>query len=155
MTSARCRRPSGSWAWVVIAVPVLALTGCQSRAAQADPIEAGLGQLFVLPGGQEVTIRGADLRLRFTGVLEDSRCPTEVECFWTGQARIAVDAEQRQGVPTSVEFNTNPAPGQSKLTNEVGDYTVELKSLDPYPKTPDDSPALTDYSAMLLVQTTD
>ena len=56
--------------------------------------------------------------------------------------------------PRPVEFNTNPAPGQAKLTNEVGDYTVELKSLDPYPKTPDDSPALTDYSATLLVRQT-
>ncbi len=114
-------------AWVVIAALVLALAGCQSHAAQADPIEAGLDQEFVLHGGQEVTIRGADLRLRFTDVLEDSRCPTEVECFWTGQARIAVDAEHGQGAPTPVEFNTNPAPGQGKLTNEVGDYTVELK----------------------------
>jgi len=154
VTSAQGHRPSGSKAWVVIAALVLALAGCQSHAAQADPIEAGLDQKFVLQGAQEVTIRGADLRLRFTDVLEDSRCPAEVECFWTGQARIAVDALQGQGAPTPVEFNTNPAPGQAKLTNEVGDYTVELKSLDPYPKTPDDSPALTDYSATLLVRQT-
>jgi hypothetical protein len=139
----------------VIAVLVLALAGCQSHAAQADPIEARLDQEFVLHGGQEVTISGADLRLRFTDVLEDSRCPTEVECFWTGQARIAVDAEQGQGGPTPVEFNTNPAPGQGRLTTEVGDDIVELKSLDPYPKTPDDSPALTEYSATLLVRKTD
>lgn len=152
MTSARRRRPSGSTPWVVVVALVLALAGCQSHAAQADLIEAGLDQEFVLHGGQEVAIRGADLRLTFTDVLEDSRCPTEVECFWTGQARIAVDAEQGQGAPTPVEFNTNPAPGQGKLTSEVGDYTVELKSLDPYPKMPDDSPALTDYSATLLVR---
>ena len=138
--------------WVAIAAMVLALLGCQSQVAQADPIEAGVDQQFVLHGGQEVTIRGADLRLRFTDVLEDSRCPTEVECFWTGQARIAVEAESGQGAPTNLEFNTNPAPGQGKLTNDVGGYTVEFTSLDPYPKTPDDSPGLTDYSATLLVR---
>ena len=44
-------RPSGSKAWVVIAALVLALAGCQSHAAQADPIEAGLDQEFVLHGG--------------------------------------------------------------------------------------------------------
>jgi hypothetical protein len=139
--------------WLVTVTLVLALLGCQSRPAQADPIEAGLDQEFVLHGGQQVAIRDADLRLRFTDVLEDSRCPTEVECFWTGQARIAVQAEPVQGTtPTTMEFNTNPAPGQGKLTNDVGGYTVELRSLDPYPKTPDDSPALTDYSATLLVR---
>jgi len=137
---------------MVVATLVLVLSGCQSHAAQADPIEAALDQDFVLQGGQEVTIRGADLRLRFTDVLEDSRCPTDVECFWTGQARISLDAEVGQDPPTSLEFNTNPAPGQGKLTNDVGGYTIELKALDPYPKTPDHSPALTDYSATLLVR---
>lgn len=115
-------------------------------------MEAGLDQEFALHGGQQVTIRGADLRLRFADVLEDSRCPTEVECFWTGQARIAVDAELVQGAPTTLEFNTNPAPGQGRLTNDVGGYTIELKALDPYPKTPDASPELTDYSATLSVR---
>lgn len=136
----------------MIATLVLVLAGCQSHAAQADPIEAGLDQEFALHGGQQVTIRGADLRLRFTDVLEDSRCPTDVECFWTGQARIVVDADLGQDTPTTLEFNTNPAPGQGKLTNDVGGYTIELQSLDPYPKTPDDSPSLTDYSATLLVR---
>jgi len=138
--------------WLLIMALLLASVGCQSQAAQADPTEAGVEQEFVLHGGQEVTIRGTDLRLRFTDVLEDSRCPTEVECFWTGQARIAVQAELGQGAPTTLEFNTNPAPGQGKLTNDADGYTVELRSLDPYPKTPDDSPALTDYSATLLVR---
>ena len=104
--------------------------------------------------GQEATISGADLRLRFTDVMEDSRCPKQVECVWTGQARIAVVAAQAQGEPTTMEFNTNPAPGQTRQTVEVGDYTVELKSLDPYPQTPDDATALADYSATLLVRKT-
>ncbi len=138
--------------WIVIAVLALTLLGCQSNAAQADPIESGLDQEFVLHGGQEVRIRGTDLRLHFTDVAEDSRCPKQTECFWTGQARIAIVAEQGQGATTTLEFNTNPAPGQGVLTLPVGDYTVELKKLDPYPETPDDSTALTDYSATLLVR---
>jgi hypothetical protein len=141
--------------WIVIAVLALTLLGCQSKAAQADPIESGLDQEFLLHGGQEVAIRGTDLRLHFTDVLEDSRCPTQVECFWTGQARIAIDAQQGQGATTTLEFNTNPAPGQGVLTVPVGDDTVELKKLDPYPQTPDDSTALTDYSATLLVHKSD
>lgn len=137
--------------WIVVATLMLGLTGCQIHVAQADPIEAG-DQVFALHGGQQVTIRDADVRLRFTDVLEDSRCPTDVECFWTGQARITVDAELGQDPPVSLEFNTNPAPGQGALTNDVGGYVIELRSLDPYPKTPDDSPALTDYNATLVVR---
>jgi hypothetical protein len=139
--------------WLVAAVLALALMGCQlSKKAAADPVEYGLNEPFALSGGQEATITAQDLRLRFTNVLEDSRCPTQVECFWTGQARIAVVVSPRDREPTTVEFNTNPAPGENRQTVEVGDYTVKLESLDPYPQTPDDSPALEDYRATLSVE---
>jgi len=43
--------------------------------------------------------------------VEDSRCPTQVNCFWTGQARTALDVQPDRSGWTRVEFNTNPAPG--------------------------------------------
>jgi len=139
--------------WLIVAVLTVTLMGCQlSRKAEAGPVEFPLGQEFTLSGGQEATISGENLRLRFTDVVEDSRCPTEVECFWTGQARIAVAVEPAGRAATSAEFNTNPAPGQNVQTVEVDGYTVELKSLDPYPRTPDDGIALEDYTAILLVR---
>lgn len=130
----------------------LALTGCQfSHHAEAGPLEFDLKQDFPLSGGQEAVIRGADLHLRFTDVLEDSRCPTEVECFWTGQARVAVSVQPAGHSPTTVEFNTNPAPGQTVRAAQVDGYTISLKSLDPYPKTPDDPISFEDYVATLSV----
>jgi hypothetical protein len=139
--------------WPVLLVLVLALTGCPfDRQAHADPVQAVLGQDFVLPGGQQAVLEGENVRLRFTEVLEDSRCPTKVECFWTGQARIVIAVQVGDSAPTNVEFNTNPAPGQNRQTVPVGQYVVELKKLDPYPETPDDSPALADYRATLLVR---
>ncbi len=96
-------------------------------------------------------ISGENLRLRFTDVLEDSRCPTEVECFWTGQARIAVLVEPAGSPSTTAQFNTNPAPGQNVQTTDVGGYTLSLKALDPYPRTPDDPISFEDYRATMLV----
>ncbi|MEO3758504.1 hypothetical protein ABGB19_09510 [Mycobacterium sp. B14F4] len=134
------------------AVVVLALVSCQGgHPARANGIEAALGQPFTLAGGQQATIIGAPLRLRFTQVLEDSRCPTEVECVWTGQARVAVEVERGQGRPTTVEFNTNPAPGQNRQAVRSDGYLIALQALDPYPRTPDDVATLEDYRATLLV----
>ena len=53
-------------------------------------------------------------------------------------------------VPTTVEFNTNPAPGQTVKVADVGPYSIELQSLDPYPQTPD-AIAFKDYRATLVV----
>jgi len=141
--------------WLLALVLAIAPMGCQlSQEAQADPVEFNLNEVFALGGGQEATIRGENLRLRFNEVLEDSRCPTQVECFWTGQARIAVLVAPAGREPTATEFNTNPAPGQNNQTARVGEYTISLQSLDPYPQSIDQSIALEEYRATLSVEKT-
>ena len=133
----------------LLAVAVSALAGCGH--AEAQPVHFDLDQPFTLGGGQEATIRGENLLVRFTDVLEDSRCPKAVECFWTGQARVAVDVQPDGGEPTTVQFNTNPAPGQNVQVATVNGYAVALRALDPFPQTPDESIELEDYRVTLLV----
>jgi hypothetical protein len=131
----------------------LALTSCHfDEAARADVPEFNLNEAFTLAGGQDGLIPSEKLRLRFAEVVEDSRCPTQVDCFWTGQARIAISTHPDGSGPTNVEFNTNPAPGQTVKVAEVGQYRIELQSLDPYPQTPDDPIAFEDYRATLVVR---
>jgi hypothetical protein len=92
----------------------LALMSCRANEpARADVPEFTLNQAFTLAGGQEGLIPSEKLRLRFAEVLEDSRCPTQVDCFWTGQARIAISVHPDGSSATDVDFNTNPAPGQT------------------------------------------
>jgi hypothetical protein len=131
----------------------VAIAGCQaSHEAGADPVEFTLGQEFTLGGGQEAVFTDGGLHLRFAEVLEDSRCPTEVECFWTGQARIAVVVRSAGLASATVDFDTNPATGQNVQTAVADGYAVSLKSLDPYPRTPDDPIRFEDYRATLSVQ---
>jgi hypothetical protein len=128
----------------------LTLVSCHSNQAAAQPIAINLGQVFTLDGGQEAMINDENLRLRFDNVLEDSRCPKSVECFWTGQARIALLVEPNGRGESTLEFNTNPAPGQNNQTARLDEYTITLQSLEPYPQTTDHIP-LEDYRATLLV----
>ena len=134
-----------------VALLALALVGCQVSGADADPVTFALGQEFTLGGGQEAVFGGGDLSVRFSELLEDSRCPTEVECFWTGQARIAVNVQPIGHPSTTAYFNTNPAPGENVQSVRAGDYVVALTSLEPYPRTPDDPIAFEDYRATLVV----
>ena len=141
------------WAWPFLVLIGIALMSCHvGGPARADVPEFDLNQPFPLSGGQEAVIPSEKLRLKFTDVLEDSRCPTRVECFWTGQARIAISVQPGGSGPTTVEFNTNPAPGQTVTEATVGNYRIELQSLDPYPQTPDDPIAFEDYRATLAVR---
>lgn len=133
-------------------VVALLLVGCQlGRVADADPDTFTLGQEFALGGGQEAVLDGGGVSVRFSELLEDSRCPTDVECFWTGQARIAVVLAAVGRPSATAYFNTNPAPGENKQSVRAGDYTLELKKLEPYPRTPDEPIPFSDYRATLVV----
>jgi len=148
----RIKRPGMIRLWQVAMVLAVVLTGCQqAQEARADDVEFHLNEVFVLAGGQDAVIADEKLRMRFDEVLEDSRCPAQVECFWTGQARIAVDVQPASSTPTRATFNTNPAPDQNVQTAQVGAYVIELISLDPYPQTPDDTFDLEQYRATLEV----
>ena len=105
--------------------------------AAADPV-------FVLAGGQQVTVR-------FDRVLEDSRCPAQVDCVWAGQARIALVVESGGAPPQTVELSTFPASDATGPTARVGVHSVTLRSLDPYPQSPQDSPALHGYRATISI----
>lgn len=135
-----------AWLPALAAVSLLA-AGCQ--VASADPVTVGLDRDFTLGGGQEASVDG--LRVRFADVLEDSRCPARVACFWSGQARLTVVAQPEGDPPTTVVFNTNPAPGQGVSSGTVGEYTVTMRALEPYPQTPEDATPFEDYRLTLSV----
>src|SRR5262245_59037767 len=111
---------------------------------------AELDEPFELAGGAETTVGSEGLLLHFESVLEDSRCPTQVECFWSGQARILITASQAGEETVKLEFNTNPAPDQTVDTLPAYNYSVQLLQLDPYPQTTNAIP-FPDYQAQLLV----
>ena len=134
----------------LVVLGVALAVGCSPGQARPDTAAAQLGHEFVLGGGQDAVVEGTGLRLKFDRVLDDSRCPKRVSCVWTGAARIAVIATPDGQQPTTLEFDTNPAPGQTHMIEKVGGYTVELRSLDPYPETPGTIP-LQDYRATMLV----
>ncbi|MCW2556760.1 MAG: hypothetical protein JWP55_724 [Mycobacterium sp.] len=138
--------------WLVATVVALALMGCQhAKEARADDVEFHMNEAFALAGGQDVIV-GEKLRIRFDEVLEDSRCPAQVECVWSGQARIAFVVQAGESAPKTVAFNTHPAPGQNVQTAEVGEYVIKLVSLEPYPQTPEDVIPLEQYRATLEVR---
>ena len=74
------------------------------------------------------------LSLRMDSVLNDSRCPTNVECFWEGNAEIRfvfkVDSLQ-----TPFVLNTHGGdPFRSDTV--ISGYKIMLLELSPYPEEP-------------------
>jgi hypothetical protein len=112
-------------------------------------LEVQLDQPFVHQAGQTAYLAEAKLSLTFESVLEDSRCPTQVNCVWAGQAIIALTAQQEGSAPGEIELNTNPPLKQDVAA--YGGYLIRLTALDPYPDSPDVPIPQEDYQATLVV----
>ncbi len=89
----------------------LLLTGCTLPASDA-PAEPGVAQI-----GQTIDVGGP--KVTPLELLEDSRCPAEVDCVWPGQVRLRVRVDLGSGART-VELGTmqgvQVADGELKLT---------------------------------------
>lgn len=101
-----------------IALLAAALTGCvQYNVADGDGVpRARIGQ----------TVEIGDFELTPLAVLEDSRCPSDVQCVWAGQLRL------------SVRIDFDDSVGTRELTlgkaQHVGTGMLTLTEAEPYPK---------------------
>ena len=133
---------------LLISTCALAGPGADARGRVGKrPKQVALGQEFKLRQGQEVAIKGHDLRVKFDALVEDSRCPTGVNCVWAGDAKILVGARQAKSEAVQLELHTN---GQFAQVGMYQQYTVKLVALDPHPKA-DVEVGQKDYVATLLI----
>ena len=126
--SRNIHRP-GTRAAAVLALVALALVpACRDRFANPTvPIPSD----FTLAVGQQVTVQPDNVEIRFREVQSDSRCPTNVMCFWQGEAgvqlRLTNAIHQTEQVGISVE-------GHGSGTAEAMGYRITAVRLDPYPQ---------------------
>ena len=114
-----------------------------------DPIvdrSVSLDEEFTLRNGQQVTIEGQKLTLKFSSLIHDSRCPTSVTCAWAGNGAIVVEVSRKKKKAVQAMLNTLLEPKQV----EYKGYTVRLVALNPYPKTPGQIDP-SEYEAVLIV----
>jgi len=119
-----------------------------------DPMEASpsasdavvpLGQPFVLGVGEGALFEDGFIVL-FDSVVGDSRCPSDVECVWEGNAEVAIAIRPSLETPTLLSLNTNP--GFATEVTYVS-YAIALIDLEPYPRT--DRVSDEPYRATLVV----
>jgi hypothetical protein len=80
--------------------------------------------------GEQVSIKEAGLKISFSLVKEDSRCPKGVNCIWAGNGKILLKVSKGRGQAASVELNTGIEPQHHRFQ----DYDIKLVGLDPYPE---------------------
>ncbi|HZD03403.1 MAG TPA: hypothetical protein VE173_00750 [Longimicrobiales bacterium] len=103
------------WTAGLVAALAVAVGGCGEGAATDVALEASASALttpteVTLPLGQEVMVEGTIVRLVFTRVLEDSRCPVDVVCVWQGNAAVEVGIAAGMGPTAPLHLNSALEP---------------------------------------------
>ena len=92
--------------------------------------EAALDQEFEIRVGQQVSIKHEGLRISFSFVAEDSRCPEGVKCVWAGNGKVMLRLSKAGRRYATMSLNTGLDPKEDAYRG----YDVKLVSLNPYPK---------------------
>lgn len=116
--------------FAVLSILFLFLTGWAQQSCDIKDKDVALSKEFKLKVGEVARVSGAGIKVSLNGVVEDSRCPTGVQCIWAGNGKVSVRLSKDKGEAVSVELNTSAGPKSSTY----GEYKVKLVSLDPYPK---------------------
>ena len=113
--------------------PLLFLAACASGGTTppAAPSPA-LEEEFVLSPGETATVSGTNVRVTFERVSEDSRCPTDVNCIWEGDAVVVLKVKAEDQEATR-EVHTQGGASRSRQAR-AGNYLVTLVRLDPAPR---------------------
>lgn len=116
----------------------------------SDTAPSGLAELnlpFKLVMDHAAQIGSTGLQVRFSDVTEDSRCPADITCVWSGQVVIAIDVIRAGKDPEKITLTSqNIYP----IVHELSDYQLELLAVQPYPAT-DAAVKKQDYRIILRV----
>jgi len=133
-----------SWPTLVLGFSTLLAAACATSTGAVRPI--GLDQETELAPGQSV--QSGPLRITFTRVEGDSRCPTDVTCVWEGDALVKIEVSQQPGDPVARELHTSGSAGAGETT--YGGFRIELVRLSPQTHSQHPIPAQ-DYRLVLKI----
>jgi hypothetical protein len=108
--------------------------------------EVSLDEAFTIKIGEQVEIKDASLRITFTSVEEDSRCPVDVECAWAGNAKLNVEVKRSKRKYVSASLNTTLNPREIDYKG----YKIKLVRVSPDRKV-NVPPDPADYEATIVV----
>lgn len=116
--------------------------------APDESIKASFDREFEIRIDQKAEVPESGFSITFVALLEDSRCPGDVNCIWAGKADIEVTVRSKKTPPQTIVLSTM---GEDNQEQKVDIYTIRLVKLLPYPR--NDRPSKkSDYVATLLVK---
>lgn len=93
-------------------------------------ISTELGQIIELRPGQTASIEAEELKVKFAGVISDSRCPVGAKCVWAGEVTLVLEVTHL-GSSRSLTLIQSGLDAQNSA-DFSGGFEIEF-DVEPYP----------------------
>ena len=126
-------------------ISLIFITGC----IQPDSIvNVKLDVPFQLKIGQVGFLKSEQIKIFFLNVTEDSRCPSDVDCIWSGQVTVVVNIFKN--FQSLGMLNLTILGSDGLAIKEFDIYSIKLIKVEPYPIS-NQTIELSDYIASFIV----
>jgi hypothetical protein len=111
--------------------PILLFFSCTE-----DPecIDTAIGEEITIQVFDSATYCNENLSITFNTYPNDSRCPSDVTCIWAGFVEVELSVNLK-GKDTVLKLSTEPNISGIPVQANVGDYSIKLIDVIPYPAT--------------------
>jgi hypothetical protein len=100
---------------------------------QENMVYANFGNQFNLKTNQSAIINSGEVKVTFIEVTEDSRCPSDLNCFWAGQIQVSVNILEN-GHDLGTLHLVNNASRKDLSIKKINKHLIEFIKAKPYPK---------------------
>lgn len=134
---------------LIVIIAAFAFIQCSDKPTDTKDFVTS-DSLITLKAGQTALILPDSLRVTFSDLLSEGRCPSNVSCFWEGMAEIRTmlskPGHSPLNVPIAISGSSQPYP-----VIAYG-YRISLKTLTPYPADFAKPNPFRVYSATILIE---
>ncbi|MDP2453734.1 MULTISPECIES: hypothetical protein [unclassified Kaistella] len=128
---------------LISAMTIFSLANCQNQntANSANSNENTTGEttptspqkeIIYLKEGQNLYLKEYKMNVTFKKMIEDSRCPKDVQCVWAGNATAEVEFMGVSTRPMVLQFSTMNDANRGYFTKQnFNGYTISLVEVSP------------------------
>lgn len=132
---------------IILSLGFLSLINCKSQKVKSDDVKVQVaengdvktstkeGEIIYFKEGENKFLKEYQMNVTFKGVSEDSRCPKDVQCIWSGVALAQFEVMSTTSRPMTLNIASIENKGKNYHTSaDFNGYTISLADINPYPE---------------------
>jgi len=132
---------------ILLGFGILSLMNCKSQKSKTEDVKVEVaekgdvktstkeGEIIYLKEGETQFLKEYQMNVTFKGISEDSRCPKDVQCVWSGVAVAQIEVMGTSTRPMNLQIASIENAGKNYHKSAVfNGYEIQLAEVTPYPE---------------------